>query len=342
MLAAAFACQACGASGGGGGGVDDAESDDTTPHTLDALPPSDVTDEDGAPIVVDDTDVDSATLDAPDVAPPDTSDTFDVFDGAPPDVVDTGGCTPKCTTCGADDGCGGRCATGACGAGATCVGFACVAPTTSYLSPLSYPSSWGAFARGISWTIASESPSTIHLTTDGSAPSAGSGGGASPHSFAIGTSGTTVKWFADDGAPEATHAFVVKIDATLQNGYGYVVEDVKFDGKSPVVVAAAGATLDGSAKYQAWVGTGCPLCRQQLVYGFGTTPSGCLYDWSPGTFPGASGTAATHLVAPSAAGVYRLRVAWALENSCVDAMTGAKNPLGVKPTTDMGVVVVRP
>lgn len=45
-------------------------------------------------------------------------------------------CQPTgCTTCGADDGCGKRCQTGACPPGLACAAGACRAATTSYLAP---------------------------------------------------------------------------------------------------------------------------------------------------------------------------------------------------------------
>lgn len=315
---------------------------DTEPHLLDTSEPDTATPDD-APM--DDTrdggsdaHADSAkteaSTDASTDAPPDTT----TDDTSPP--VDAG-CTPSCTTCGADDGCGSPCKTGSCAiAGAACVGGTCVAPTKSWISPLTYPASWGAFAKGIDWTIASEAPATIRYTTDGSAPTSTSAGGASPVTFFIATTATTLTWISDTGAKEAPQTFGVKIDTTLQSKYGYVVEDLTLDGKSPVVVVSPGAVLSGGAKIQAWVSTGCPGCRQQLVYGIGSTAAGCLYDWSPGVWPGASGTASTSLTAPSTPGTYKVRVAFALQLKCSDALTTA-NPLGVQPTTEVGVIVVK-
>lgn len=249
-------------------------------------------------------------------------------------------CVPKCTTCGASDGCGGTCKTGACSGSSACVAGKCVAPTKSWLAPPSYPASWGAFARAQKWTIAAEAAATIYYTLDGSTPTKSSKSGASPLTFSVPTDGTLLKWFSDDGASEGVQQFTVQISTSLQSGYGWILEDVKLDGVSPVAVVSPGASLSGSANYQAFVGTGCPGCRQQLVYGFGNTPSGCIYDWSPGVWPGASGSGAIHLTAPSTAGVYKVNVAWALQLSCSDAMTVA-NPLGVKPTGEIGVVVVK-
>ena len=249
-------------------------------------------------------------------------------------------CAPKCTTCGADDGCGGKCKTGSCPGSGACVAGACVNPTRSFLSPSSYPASWGAFAKGISWTIASEGASKIFYTTDGSAPGAGSASGASPLTLFLATDGTALKWYADNGAKEGVQSFTIQISSALQTGYGFIVDNIKLDGASPTVVVSPGAVLNGTAKYQAWVSTACPACRQQLVYGIGTTAMGCLYDWSPSTWPGVSGSATTRITAPSTSGVHKVRVAWALQLSCSDAMTTA-NPLGVKPTADIATIVVK-
>jgi hypothetical protein len=324
------------------GGVDDVA--DTRHHPPGGETISEDAPDDAAP--EDTADPDTAT---PDDAPPgDTGDT-----GAPPGdtggpPIDTGpaptdgGCTPTCASCGAPDGCGGTCKTGPCAGGASCVAGTCVAPTTSWLSPLTYPSTWtGSFAKAISWTMASESPSTIHYTLDGSAPGPTSTSGASPLTIFVATSATTIKWYADDGVKEPTvHSFVVGIDSALQSGYGYAVDNVKLDGTSPVVVTTAGKVLNGSAKYQAWVGSGCPGCREQIVYGVGSDAQGCLYDYSPSTWPGVSGTGTMKITAPSTAGTYKIRIAWALQLSCTDAL-GTANPLGVKPTTEIGVLIVK-
>ncbi len=250
------------------------------------------------------------------------------------------GCAPKCTTCGADDGCGGTCKTGACSGSSACVAGACVPPTKSWLAPMTYPTAWGAFARAQKWTVASEAASTIHYTLDGSTPTTKSKSGASPLTFNVPTDGTIIKWFSDTGAAEGVQQFTVQISASLQSGYGWILEDVKLDGVSPVAVVSPGASVSGSATYQAFVGTGCPGCRQQLVYGINNTPSGCIYDWSPNVWPGANGSGPIHITAPSTPGTYKVNVAWALQLSCSDAMSAA-NPLGVKPTGQIGLIIVK-
>jgi hypothetical protein len=281
-----------------------------------------------------------------DLIPPDTTadDAADAEDTTPlPDTApaDTG-CVPACTTtCGAADGCGGKCATGTCAGGGTCLAGACVKPTNSYLSPGSYVGSATAYARAAYWTLASETPSKIFYTLDGTAPDATSTSKASPFDLHITTSGTKIRWYADNGVKEASaHSFVANIDSALQSTYNYVVEHVTLDGTGPVVVVAPGAIVSGSASYQAWVGSGCPGCRMQLVYGIGTTEAGCLYDWSPGVWPGASGSYTTiKATAPSTAGVYKLNVAYSLELVCSDAL--AKSPLSVRPSAQVATIVVK-
>ena len=249
-------------------------------------------------------------------------------------------CVPKCTTCGSADGCGGKCTSGTCPTGAVCASGSCVKPTNSYLSPGGYVGSAGAYARGLIWTIASETPSTIFYTTDGSAPGPGGPSKSSPADLYLATSGTKLRWYADNGAKETAHEFVVKIDGSLQSGYGFVVDAVKLDSVGPVVVVSPGATITGRANYEAWVGTGCPGCRMQLVYGIGNTSAGCVYDWSPGTWGGASGTdTALKMTAPAAPGVYKLNVTYTLELSCANGM--AKNPLNVRPTAEVATIVVK-
>src|SRR5262249_38704776 len=156
-----------------------------------------------------------------------------------------------------------------------------------------FPSSWAAFAKAFDVTIAAEDPTAkIFYTIDGSTPTSSSLSASSPLVKRMSSSGMNIRWYADDGAPEpAVHSFTAEIPTTLQAKYGYVVDDVKLDGKSPVVVASPGETLGGSLNYSAWVSSGCPACRQQIVYGIDATPIDCVYDWSPGVWPGVSGTA---------------------------------------------------
>lgn len=257
-----------------------------------------------------------------------------------PPPMDTA-CTPTCVACGADDGCGNPCMTGSCATG-TCVAGKCstpITPTKSYIAPGDYAFG-SAWAKGITWTIGSEAPSTIRYTLDGSAPGPTSASKPSPAELFIGTSGTVIKWYADNGAKEATvHSMTANILATGQTAYGYIVERTNLGGKGPVIVATPGATISGTAAYTAWSNSGCPMCRMQIVYGVGNTSAGCLYDWSPGVWSGATGSAAMTLKAPTAPGVYDVNVSYTLEVSCANGM--ASNPINVRPTASIGKIVVR-
>jgi hypothetical protein len=94
-----------------------------------------------------------------------------------------------------------------------------------------------------------------------------------------------------------------------------------------------------SAVTQVWNSSGCPGCRYQLVYGVENTSMGCLYDWSPGAWPGVSGTNTGSVKAPSTPGVYDVNVSYTLELSCANGM--AANPLNARPTARIGTIVVR-
>lgn len=251
--------------------------------------------------------------------------------------ADAGPCVPQCTSCGGANGCGGTCATGACSSG-TCVAGKCITPTRSYLSPGDY--AFGtAWARGITYTIGSEEPATIRYTLDGSTPGPTSPSRPSPAQLSIAASGTVLKWYADNGAREGVQSFTANISSTGQSTYGFVVERTSLGGRGPTIVVTPGATVTGTASYQAWNSTSCPMCRHQLVYGIGSTSAGCLYDWSPGSYPGASGSGAISVRAPSAPGVYPLNVSYTLQTSCAGGM--GTNPLGVRPTARIATIVVR-
>jgi len=312
-------------------------NDDGTTTKRDAIGlPDDDVDETGDETGDDATDETSE----PDTALEDTSTIDDTATAG--DVIfppeDTG-CTPKCTTCGGSDGCGGKCSTGSCGAGETCVAGTCIAPTKSYLSPSDY--AFGtAWARGITWTIGSEAPATIRYTLDGSAPGPTSASKASPADLFVATSGTVIKWYADNGAKEPTvHSFTANILTSGQSSYGFLLEKTNLGGKGPVIVVSPGATVTGSTSFTAWTSSGCPACGLQLVYGIGTTSAGCVYHGSPNVWPGASGTGSISVKAPSTAGTYSLNMTYTLQLSCADGM--ATNPLGVRPTAGIATIVVR-
>ncbi len=314
-----------------------AASDDLGPTQRDAVTLPDGEEEDAGDDV--DPDADDAGLDDAG-EPEDTS--APAEDTGAGDVIfppeDTG-CTPTCSTCGGSNGCGGTCLTGSCGAGESCVAGKCITPTRSYLSPGDYAFG-SAWARGITWTIGSEAPSTIRYTLDGSAPGPSSPSKASPADLFLPTSGTTIKWYADNGAKEPTvHSFLATILTSGQTAYGFIAEKTNLGGKGPVVVVSPGASITGSTSYTAWTGTSCAACGMQLVYGIGTTSAGCSYHGSPGNWPGVSGSGAISLKAPSAPGTYTLNLTYTLQLSCADGM--ATNPLGVRPTAGIATIVVR-
>lgn len=325
LLAALLVFAGCGTAEGGAS--DDLPTHDTGRVTLD-----DAGDDDLGDAEPSDAGPESAITDA--VVKPDTGDET-IF------PVDDGGCSPSCGTCGADDGCGGKCATGACAvSGEKCVLGKCVAPTRSYVSPGTY--AFGtSFARGVTMTLASEGAAKIRYTLDGSAPGPTSASGTSPVNLFVPTTGTTLKWFADNGVAEATtHSFTVNIDSTATTKFGFMIEKVVLNSIGPVIVASPGAMIAGSADFEAWNGTTCPACRMQLIYGIGTSEVDCLYDNSPNTWPGAKATGSIKsLVAPSAPGTYKLNVAYTLQNSCADGL--ATKPIGVRATMEVGTIVVR-
>ena len=307
---------------------------------LEAPPPRDaITLGDGADDPPADDAADPEASPADDVAAPE--DTFVPTEDAPAPPPDAG-CVPSCVTCGASNGCGGKCATGACPTGGTCVAGVCkstATPTRSYLSPGNYAFGSG-WARAITWTIGSEAPATIRYTLDGSTPGPTSPSKPSPADLFLPTSGTTLKWYADNGAKEPTvHSFVAAIDAAGQGKYGFLLERIDLSSRGPVVVVSPGAAVSGTVKYATWVSSGCPLCGLQLVYGVGTTSAGCVYHGSPGTWPGASGTGVLNVKAPAAPGTYALNMSYTLQLSCADGM--ATNPLGVRPTAQIATIVVK-
>ncbi|GAC1569533.1 MAG: hypothetical protein NVS3B20_00190 [Polyangiales bacterium] len=276
----------------------------------------------------------------PDTPLPDTNDPEAPVDETLPQP--DAACTMGCVTCGAPNSCGGKCTVGACVAGGSCFGGVCATQPVSRISPSTYPGSWGAFVRGITWTIASDVPATIRYTIDGTTPSAASPGGPSPQSFKVDATGTAIKWYADNGLKEPQRTIIAQIKPSLSSDAGYVVENVKIDGTAPVATVAPGATLNGNMTYQAWVHAACATCRQQIVYGLSndSKPLGCLYDDVPGTFPGKSGTANTTIKAPSAPGIYKVQVTWVFNGGgCAGAMGGAQ--LGVHPTTEVGTIIVK-
>ncbi len=257
-------------------------------------------------------------------------------------------CVPyACTTCGADDGCGNPCQTGSCPGGLGCIAGRCGAATVSFLAPPSpphfYTGTWGyidAFARNYIASIGAEDPSTIFYTTDGSAPGPSSPHKPSPMTLGVSTSGMTLRWYADDGIPEGARSATIAIDARLQTYYGYLVDVADLGGGSPIAVVSPGATVNGTANWQAWTMPLCATCRYQLVYGVDDVSAGCLYDGAVGAWPGTSRLSAPFtMTAPATTGVHKVNVTYALQLSCATAMS--QSPLGARPTETIAWLVVQ-
>jgi hypothetical protein len=289
---------------------------------------------------VGDDDAASATHDAPasDAA---TGPTTTASDAGPEGGGEAGpidaGCTPSCGACGASDGCGGTCMTGSCAAGEKCIAGACIAPTVSHAAPSGYAYSSG-WARAFVVAAGVEAPATLFYTTDGKAPSSSSSHAA--NALEVTMSGGTFSWFSDDGVAEADQTLDVKVDASLQSYYGFIVEGVRFDGgNGPVIVTTKGATVTGTASWQGWVYSGCAVCGHQVVYGVDTTAEGCFYSGSPGVYPGQSGRDSFTVHAPSTAGTYHLTATYTLQYTCADAVGTA--PLGSRPTAEVGWIIVK-
>ena len=74
--------------------------------------------------------------------------------------------------------------------------------------------------------------------------------------------------------------------------------------------AAAGSTVTlPGLDWQVWSREGCPLCSHTIVVGLDGTPEATLLLSVPGLYPGASGTEAFQLTAPSIPGTYTI---WAV------------------------------
>ncbi len=313
------------------GGLDDVEGEFDEGIVEDA----------GEDAIVDEDAVPDAEEDAApgDTEPPDAPVGADTL--PPPDMGSA--CTPSCTSCGADDGCGTKCLTGACAAGQICNAGTCVTTVTatrSFLSPGDY--AFGtAWARAITWTIDSEGPAKIFYTLDGSAPGPTSASRAAPADLVGLATGTTIRWYADNGARETAKSFVANIDTAGRANYGFILERTNLNGSGPVVVVAPNATVSGTAAFEAWTGTSCPACGMQLVYGVGDVEAACMYNGSPGNYgtSGLKGTGTIGLQAPGAAGTYDLNVTYTLQLDCASAK--GTNPLLVRPTARIGVIIVK-
>jgi hypothetical protein len=253
-------------------------------------------------------------------------------------------CTPICKVCGGDDGCGDVCKTGSCKGGGSCVDGTCegapTAPSSRAFPTFAFGPAW---PRPVTYTIATEGEALIKYSTDGLEPSSQSA--PSPAKILVPESAPSLKWFAEgDGAKESTQEIAIAINPELQKDYGFVVEGVNIAGRGPIVVASPGAKLAGTAQVQAWTsGEGgqfapCSGCRLQVVYAVGDRAVGCLYDWSPGLWPGKNATGTISITAPTTPGTYEIRATYELTGGCT---TTLGLPFGKRGVSVVGLLVVR-
>ena len=204
------------------------------------------------------------------------------------------------------------------------------------------------YVRPVAITLASDGPgTTMFYTTDGSTPTAASQSGLAPVTLTLEDGPTTLSYFGTNaGGSDGAHTDVYHFDATQTIQTGYVVTDTALANGSPIAVVAPGGTVDGTAHVQIWSQSDCPSCALQLVYGVDATDQGCLFDTArdaadgPGVFPGVEHDAAFTVTAPTAPGVYEIRVANNEQFTCDEAV--AKNSLQSRPdVARIGVLVVQ-
>jgi hypothetical protein len=223
-------------------------------------------------------------------------------------------------------------------------------PPRVYSSPAPAAALYEGYPKSFAITLAADGPGTmIYYTTDGSMPdetSTATSSALTPVRGITISATTTVRYFGvSSGGRGDITSDAYQISATTpQQSAGYLVTNTTLDGTSPTVISAKGATLAARADVQVWVQNGtmpCPGCRAQVVYGLGTTDEqGCLYDFTPGLYPGVSTAGKTFNVkVPSASGLYEVRIVHIEAVDCADAI--AANALATRPTgTRIGVIVV--
>lgn len=199
---------------------------------------------------------------------------------------------------------------------------------------------YGGYPKALSVTLAADDPSaTIYYTTDGSAPSTASASAPSPASVSI-PSTKTLRYFSANAAGQSTvSGEVYSVVSSAQGLAGYLVTGTTLDGTSPVVIATPGQGLAAKANLQVWVQSSCSACGAQVVYGVDDVDQGCLYDASPGVYPGITATKSFNVVAPTTPGVHEVRIAHIEETSCLAAMSSMA--LANRPTVArIGVIIV--
>ncbi len=199
-----------------------------------------------------------------------------------------------------------------------------------------------SYAEPFSITLAADDPATmIYYTTDGSVPGLASTHAMTPITGIQVSSSLVISYFGSNGSASTIVTETFSVATSSQVAAGYMVTNTNLTGTSPVVFAAPGQTFNASADIQVWVQSSCASCSAQLVYGVDTTDQGCLFDGTPGVYPGnTQNTKAFAVTAPTTPGVYEVRVAHIEELSCSIAMS--RMALATRPTlARIGVLVVR-
>lgn len=267
------------------------------------------------------------------------------------EVCSAGACAASCGSSLLN--CGGTCVDPQtsktnCGASATCtggtVGTACTATQLCIAGKCAYKESFasivspdetegstatsGQHFHDIDYALATPTPSTIHFTTDGTAPQPGVGTTKSQPSPVVllavpgAGAGTTIKWFADygpNGGPELEKHAITVTTVAPGNDYGSITQHLKINGGGPAVVVAPGATVTGSIDFQAWASNAsgyCPSCVVQWVVGVDGVGQIACDSYGGGPYPGHSANKPFTFVAPAQPGRYRIRQAMGLSNSC--------------------------
>ena len=202
-----------------------------------------------------------------------------------------------------------------------------------------------SYAATIKVTIAADDPSSmIYYTTDGTLPTTSSMHAPTPVTGITVSANTVVSYYAVNAAGQSGTAqdhYFVDTSTSNRNLTGYIVDLVTLDGTTPVLVASPGKKLTmSSARVQAWIQSVLPAAGMQIVYGVDQTDQGCLYDGSPGVYPGNTHTATFTVTAPMTPGPHEVRIANTEQSSCASALT--MNTLKNRPdVTRIGLIVVR-
>jgi hypothetical protein len=231
----------------------------------------------------------------------------------------------------------GNC-TATCPAGRACVLGACSAPpATSFASPAS-PTGLLVVARQVSVTFATIGNGTVKVSTVGDPT--GLPGQPGPATIDLPTTTannavSVVRWIG--GTEPEPHVLVVKIDESLRQKAGFIVESFRFlpngsNPKSTVTNVAKGTALSIEASVQFWSSA---ATKVQVVYGIGATAIGCFVDENATAWTGSTPTKTGSLNAPMATGTYPVRAVMREAADC-----NAAKALGMAGGIDVGTVIV--